>query len=530
MKAGVESRNMLKRKIDRKLEAWLRDWQERSGPNVLMIEGIRGIGKSTSVRAFAEAHFEEVIWLDFREDPNAKKIIGSYSDIEYANYVLMAGYGTKMEEGKTIIVFDNIDYLGSVTIWSTLLLYLKDGRYPVIAISGEDVLQKQSARPASIDPDTGRRTRAKNTNQTESLSDPAVAAADAEGNGQTEPAAEIADQIPRTQQRITAKYIDDLRLTGEMIAPSEAEAELAAQIPVMKMQAMDFEEFLWAKGISEEQIDTVRNCYHKVKAVPENLHQIMMNMMCIYMLIGGLPEVVQGHIDRMTPMRSREIQQKYHQDVCAMIDEKFTKANSRNLIGILDSIPEHFQADPHNHKFQLKRVELGGTNRKFERCIRWLESAGYIHKCINLTVPVIRDDTRIDSQYAAYLPDIGWYVSRLPESMQFEILRGDLKKNDYAVLNCLIADFMIKAGQDMYYYHRRSGLTIDFLILDPEHETASILIEVAHYGNSKAVRTLLDTEPGASVSRAIVFTQGNVQTDGRRQLLPWYMGYFIFEK
>ena len=61
---------------------------------------------------------------------------------------------------------------------------------------------------------------------------------------------------------------------------------------VIDMYPLDFEEFLWANGIGQTVIDSVKSCFESEKAVPDGIHKVMMEMLYRYVIVGGLPEVV----------------------------------------------------------------------------------------------------------------------------------------------------------------------------------------------------------------------------------------------
>ena len=63
-----------------------------------------------------------------------------------------------------------------------------------------------------------------------------------------------------------------------------------------EMQSMDFEEFLWAKGYSEAQIDSLFQYMVEVKPLPESMYTAMLTAFREYMVVGGMPEVVNRFI------------------------------------------------------------------------------------------------------------------------------------------------------------------------------------------------------------------------------------------
>ena len=63
------------------------------------------------------------------------------------------------------------------------------------------------------------------------------------------------------------------------------------------MHSMDFEEFLWAKGYSENQIEDLYNCMKELKLLTTTQYDIMLSIFKDYMIIGGMPAIVARFIE-----------------------------------------------------------------------------------------------------------------------------------------------------------------------------------------------------------------------------------------
>ena len=86
-----------------------------------------------------------------------------------------------------------------------------------------------------------------------------------------------------------------------------------------QMYSMDFEEFLWAKGYQQEQIDSILK--HMIDLIPfsETEQTIYKSLFLDYCVLGGMPDVVKGYIETGTFSHSLEIQEQirldYEEDV-----------------------------------------------------------------------------------------------------------------------------------------------------------------------------------------------------------------------
>lgn len=86
--------------------------------------------------------------------------------------------------------------------------------------------------------------------------------------------------------------------------------------------------------------------------------------------------------------------------------------------------------------------------------------------------------------------DTGLFVSMLEDGTQFDILQGDLYGYKGAIFENLIADIFTKMGRKLYYFHKDSGLEVDFVI---RYQRECTLVEVkARSGNVKSTKTILN--------------------------------------
>ena len=117
----------LRRKIDRYLEEWKADPERKP----LIVRGSRQVGKTESIRHFVEKNYENVIEINFVEEPKYKKIVedGYKPDLIIRN---MSRINPQLhfEAGKTLLFFDELQEFPEIA--SALKFFCQDGRYDVI--------------------------------------------------------------------------------------------------------------------------------------------------------------------------------------------------------------------------------------------------------------------------------------------------------------------------------------------------------------------------------------------------------------
>lgn len=295
---------------------------------------------------------------------------------------------------------------------------------------------------------------------------------------------------------------------------------------VIEMHPLDFEEFLWANGITPQIIDKLKEYFNEEKPVPEALHEKMRQLILQYTVVGGMPEVVDTFV-KTKQMNSvlalqRDIVRSYEDDMVKYADDK-----DKSLIKeCFQSIPK--QLSKENKKFQYSIVKKGGTASKFQGSIQWIEDAGIIARCYNLDLPELPlDGNAIDDVFKVYMQDSGLLVSMLEDGTQFDILQGNLCGYKGAIFENLMADIFTKMGRKLYYYHKDSGLEIDFVI---RYKGGATLIEVkATTGNIKSTKTILSHPEKYHVAGAIKLGDYNVGRNEKMLTIPIYMGFLLNE-
>lgn len=295
---------------------------------------------------------------------------------------------------------------------------------------------------------------------------------------------------------------------------------------VIEMFPLDFEEFLWANGITPTIIDKLKECFNEEKSVPEALHEKMRQLIIQYTIVGGMPAVVDTFVKtkqlNTVLTMQRSIVRSYEDDMVKYADDK-----DKTLIKeCFQSIPK--QLGKENKKFQYSMIKKSGTSTKFQGSIQWIEDAGIIARCYNLNIPELPlDGNAISDVFKVYMQDTGLFVSMLEDGTQYDILQGNLYGYKGAIFENLMADIFTKMGRKLYYYHKDSGLEIDFVI---RYKGKATLIEVkATTGNTKSTKTILSHPEKYKVEGAIKLGDYNVGRNEKILTIPTYMGFLLNE-
>ncbi len=293
---------------------------------------------------------------------------------------------------------------------------------------------------------------------------------------------------------------------------------------VIDMYPLDFEEFLWANDIDDDMIDLLERCMKDETPVPEALHNRMRQLLLQYVVVGGMPDVVQTFVDtkQMDEVLQiqRDIVRSYEDDMVKYADHK----DKSKIKECFQSIPK--QLSKENKKFQYSIIKKGSTSSKYEGSLQWIEDAGIISRCYNLSITELPlDGNALENTFKVYMKDCGLFVSMLEDGTQYDILQGNLYGYKGAIFENLIADIFSKMRRNLYYFRKDSGLEVDFVI---RYKGECIPVEVkASTGNTKSTKTILRHPEKYHVYHAIKLGDYNVGRNEQILTLPLYMAFLL---
>lgn len=289
------------------------------------------------------------------------------------------------------------------------------------------------------------------------------------------------------------------------------------------MRTLDFEEFIWALGAEVNLKEMLATYVDGAKRVPEAMHNSLNKYLQEYMVVGGLPEVVDTYIATKDFYQVHLLQEKilrdYQDDIAKYaLNQDKIKAKQCFL-----SIPR--QLSKENHKFQYSVVEKKATARKFTSSLDWLHNAGLIDFAYNVNSPWFPLKAHVkEDQFRVYLCDIGLLVAmygyQLKIALLSDALEGPAKGGIY---ESLVADILAKRGEELYYYKKEdSTLEIEFIL---ERDCKLVPVEVkARKGSTRSLNELLKMD---NIERGYKLTAQNTGVVEKKITLPLYMAAII---
>ena len=295
-----------------------------------------------------------------------------------------------------------------------------------------------------------------------------------------------------------------------------------------EMFSMDFEEFLWAKGYSEEQVNSIFSHMLENKPFNENELSIFKELFLTYSVLGGMPDVIKQYLETGTFSGTLDLQNQIRLDYEEDVRKYAEGLDQTKIISVYRSIPAQLAKE--NKKFQFNKVAKNARSREYSGCIDWLKDAGIIMECNCLQFPELPLKGNIEeSKYKLYYMDTGLLISSLDEEAQ-EDLRVNKNLGVYkgALYENFVAEAFVKQGLGLYYYKKENAsLEEDFFV---RTQNALVPVEVkANSNQSKALSALISNKRYQDISFGIKLGDVNVGYANQIYTFPYFCAFKLKE-
>ena len=306
------------------------------------------------------------------------------------------------------------------------------------------------------------------------------------------------------------------------------------KVEYLNMYSLDFEEYLWAEGIDKAIIEKIKSYFDNIEKMPASMIDSMFCYLRKYMIIGGMPEVVDTFIETHDFHEVDMIQRRLIRDYKADI-ARFADANIRiKAQECYNSIP--YQLTKDNHKFQYSKVEAKATATKFGTSIAWLNNQLLTIKVNGINrfeypLEAFSDE----SNFRIYLTDIGLYIGMFDESLKKALLDDKAIENRSnslilgtakgGIYEALAADMLYKRGYEklFFYKHEKSTSEVEFVI---QKADKIIPIEIkAGRKQANSLRNILENSD--MLEEGYKMASVNIGKNGKIISMPMFMLMFM---
>ena len=296
----------------------------------------------------------------------------------------------------------------------------------------------------------------------------------------------------------------------------------------IRMFPLDFEEFLYANGMNEIVISSMRKKFERLEALEEPMHNKVMDLFRKYLLVGGLPDAVNTYIATKNIQSVREIQSEIH-DYYAADASKYDDDNKLKIRRIYDLIPSNMENKKKRVVAQSIENRKGRTFADYADEFEYLVSAGIaldVQAISNPSFPLIESAGK--NLLKLYLNDVGILTGILYGNNIRAILDDERSINLGAVYETVVASELAAHGYKLYYYDNRHNGEVDYLI-DDYDSLSAVPIEVKSgrdYTIHSALNKFTSNEDYHIQKAYVVSNERTVTTKGKITYIPIY--YIMF--
>ncbi len=289
----------------------------------------------------------------------------------------------------------------------------------------------------------------------------------------------------------------------------------------LTMHSLDFEEFLWAEG-HKEALPYLKEFYDNKKKVPTEINDKFEELFREYIVVGGMPEVVNEYIKSHDFNKVASIQEKILEDYQNDISKHAKGAEKIKVRKCYDAIPKQLAKEL--KKFQYSTVEKGQTSKKYGGSIQWLKDSSLVNVCYNVyepCLPLLGNSN--DDQFKLYINDTGLLCAMYGFETKKAILTNTLKGHAKGgIYENIIGECLIKKGYNLFYYKPDALNEIEFLI-EKDGEVRPIEVKAGNTSTESLNRFINKYNPSLSYK----LINGNIGIIDSKYTIPHYMVIFL---
>lgn len=333
---------------------------------------------------------------------------------------------------------------------------------------------------------------------------------------------EIVTAIKFLVEEGSYRYILSGSLLG--IELNDLRSEPVGYLEIKEMFPLDIEEFFAALGVNQMVMDEVKEAWEQKRPVDSFVHNKLMELFRLYLIVGGMPAVVQKYLDTNNLQEVLAEQQAiihlYKRDIA-----KYDRNHKLYIEEIFDLIPSELNAK--NKRFVLKNLNENLKFSRYGNSFIWLKDAGVALPVYNVEEPVVPLKlSRSRNLFKLFQNDVGLLACQYADGIQLQLLTNAKSINYGSIYENAVAQELHAHGFDLYYFNSKKQGELDFVV---EKCGKTLPIEVKSgkdYQRHNALSNVMANED-YQIQQAYVFSNGNVSQEGRVLYLPIYMAAFL---
>lgn len=291
------------------------------------------------------------------------------------------------------------------------------------------------------------------------------------------------------------------------VALSETPSVPVGSITMEQMYPLDFEEFLWATGVSKEWIEHIRGSFEREDSLDESTHEILLKRFQYYLLVGGLPEAVNKYLEDRNMVRVRRVHRDIH-ELYRIDASQYDDEHKLKIRRIYDLIPSNLENKKKRIVYNKIENKTGKHFADYADEFEYLTNSGVALEVLAISNPHFPlAESQQKKLIKLYLNDVG-LLTHLLYGLNVNAVLQDMRSiNLGTVYESVVAQELAAHQFKLHYYDNKQKGEVDFLIDD--YDVLQVLpLEIKSgkdYTEHSALSKFLAT-PEYGVTRAIVFS------------------------
>lgn len=295
-------------------------------------------------------------------------------------------------------------------------------------------------------------------------------------------------------------------------------------LTVKEMYPLNLEEFYRACGISDNIFSVLEEAFKAEREIDSIIHRKLMELFRLYLIVGGMPAVVQTYLDtndiKKVVNKQREILSMYVEDI-----SQYDINNKLYIKDIFNLIPAELN-NP-NKRFILKNLNENTKFSRLEDSFIWIREAGVAIGVYNIEEPKLPLElAKLRNLFKLFSNDVGLLACQYADSIQLRILNNDIDINYGSIYENAVAEELYSHGLKLYYFNSKKQGELDFVI---KLDDKILPIEVKsgkNYLRHNALKNVIENKD-YEIEKAYVLYNENIKRVGNIVYLPIYLMMFI---
>lgn len=234
------------------------------------------------------------------------------------------------------------------------------------------------------------------------------------------------------------------------------------KINQITIHPMSFDEFLM--NSNPMLYKAIQKAYNSKTPLDPKIHELAMDQVFKYLLVGGMPEAVATYIETESLFESREILKVLYDNYLADMDlyqaSKEAVLRSRSLFSNI-----YKELNKESKNFSPGLIEEKSKTRDFSTSIQWLTMAHIVYQSFQLkehiTLPLIADN---ESAFRLFLGDIGMFSYQSGVSAAAFISNKRNTTLSGIFFENFIANELIAKGHKLFYWKGKASAELEFIV------------------------------------------------------------------